>query len=65
VSVQLNALLPAFRGSGNRVGELDMAALQAWAKWEARFGIVRRPPNVAFVFDPNFAANVPSPAAAG
>ncbi len=61
VSAQLNALLPAFQGAGGRVGVLDMASLQSWARWEARFGIVSRPPDVARAFDPSFAASVPTP----
>ena len=64
ISVQLHALLPAFQGPDHRVGELDPARLQAWAHWEARFGIVRRPPDVARAFDPTFAASIPTAAAA-
>lgn len=60
VAAQLDALLPAFRGPGGEVGELDMSGLRAWAVWEARFGIVRSPPDVAKMFDPSF---VPSAAA--
>ncbi len=65
VSSQLTALLPAFQGPNHRVGALDTARLRAWAAWEARFGIVSRPPDVAHAFDPSFAANVPGPAPAG
>ena len=32
----------------------DPAALQAWARWEARFGITKRPPDVARAFAPGF-----------
>src|SRR5579884_4225697 len=38
VSTQLNALLPAFRAADGRVGELDLANLRTWARWEERFG---------------------------
>jgi putative hydroxymethylpyrimidine transport system substrate-binding protein len=58
VSAQLNALLPAFRAPDRRVGELDLASLRAWSQWETRFGIVNRPPSVAAMFDPAFAANL-------
>ncbi len=51
VSTQLSGLLPAFRGPGGRVGVLDQATLATWAKWEARFGIVSHPPDVAQMFD--------------
>ncbi len=53
VSAQLAALLPAFRGSGGQVGVLDMARLDAWARWESRFGIVARTPDVRATFDPS------------
>jgi ABC-type nitrate/sulfonate/bicarbonate transport system substrate-binding protein len=65
VSTQLQALLPAFAAADGGVGELNLATLRAWASWEARFGIVPRPPNVARAFDPSFAANVPGPPPAG
>ena len=56
VSAQLAGLLPAFEGPGHRVGLLSPARLGAWARWEARFGIVSRPPDVTRAFDPRFAA---------
>jgi ABC-type nitrate/sulfonate/bicarbonate transport system substrate-binding protein len=61
VSAQLQALLPAFRAADGRVGELDPAKLRAWAAWEARFGIVPRPPDVALAFDPSLTATPASP----
>ena len=60
VAAQLTALLPAFRAAGGRVGVLDTASLARWAAWEARFGIVSRPPDVARIFDPSYAADAPS-----
>ena len=54
VSSELSALLPVFRGRAGRVGELDRSTLERWSAWEARFGIVRRPPDVAATFDPGF-----------
>ena len=56
VATQLHALLPAFRSASGRVGVLDPAMLRSWARWEARFGIVSRPPDVAAAFDPSLAA---------
>ena len=32
----------------------DPTALRAWARWEARFGITKRPPDVARAFAPGF-----------
>jgi ABC-type nitrate/sulfonate/bicarbonate transport system substrate-binding protein len=53
VAAQLRALLPAFRAADGRVGELNPAVLSEWARWEARFGIVTRLPDVAATFDPS------------
>ena len=60
VAAQLTALLPAFRAADGRVGVLETASLARWAAWEARFGIVRHPPDVARTFDPSYAADAPS-----
>jgi ABC-type nitrate/sulfonate/bicarbonate transport system substrate-binding protein len=56
-AAQLDALDGAFIGSENQVGVLDPAALRRWAAWEARFGIVDRPPDVNAMFAPRFAAS--------
>jgi putative hydroxymethylpyrimidine transport system substrate-binding protein len=48
---QLAVLGPALDPPGGRVGALDPAVLRTWARWEARFGIVKRPPNIARTFD--------------
>ncbi len=56
VDAELRGLEPAFRSPGQRVGELDPVKLRAWARWEARFGIVSRPPDVAAMFAPKFAS---------
>lgn len=56
VAEQLTGELPAFEGAGGRVGILDRPVLAAWAAWEARFGIVRRAPDVARAFDGRFIA---------
>src|SRR4051794_27384530 len=49
VRAQLRALRPAIVPPMR----LDRAVLERWAAWDARFGIVRRPPDVdrAFAFD--------------
>jgi len=53
---QLQALEPAFRAPDGRIGDLEPTVLAAWARWEARFGIVSRPPDVGATFDRNFVA---------
>ncbi len=55
VGLELHGLLPAFRGPGGHFGVLDLARLRAWATWEARFGIVKHPPDVATTFATAFA----------
>jgi putative hydroxymethylpyrimidine transport system substrate-binding protein len=54
VSAELAVEVPAFRAADGRVGELDPRVLAAWARWEARFGIVSRPPDVGAMFDSQF-----------
>jgi putative hydroxymethylpyrimidine transport system substrate-binding protein len=60
VSAELAGLLPAFRAPDGRVGELNTATLTAWARWETRFGIVTRPPDVAQMFDRRFVSGAAS-----
>jgi putative hydroxymethylpyrimidine transport system substrate-binding protein len=60
VSAQLNAEEPAFLAPDGSFGELTLGTLKAWSKWEARFGIVRTPPNVLQAFDPRFVAGTAS-----
>src|SRR6188472_4802640 len=50
ITRQLDAVGPAFTGDAARFGELRLGVLRAWARWEARFGITRRPPDVAAAF---------------
>jgi putative hydroxymethylpyrimidine transport system substrate-binding protein len=50
ITADLIKLRPALVGPNGRPGELDSAVLKSWAQWEARFGIVSRPPNVAQAF---------------
>jgi putative hydroxymethylpyrimidine transport system substrate-binding protein len=52
---ELAGLGPAFRGPEGRFGVMDVPLLRRWARWEARFGIVRHAPDVATMFDPRFA----------
>jgi ABC-type nitrate/sulfonate/bicarbonate transport system substrate-binding protein len=48
---ELAALRGAFTaGPGQPLGAFDAARLRAWARWEARFGIVKRVPDVTRMF---------------
>jgi ABC-type nitrate/sulfonate/bicarbonate transport system substrate-binding protein len=60
VSAQLAALEPAFVAPDGSFGELTLSALKAWAAWEARFRIVKSPPDVFNAFDPRFVAGTAS-----
>jgi putative hydroxymethylpyrimidine transport system substrate-binding protein len=51
---ELDAVSPAFTEGATPYGALDPTALRAWARWEARFGITKRPPDVALAFAPGF-----------
>jgi ABC-type nitrate/sulfonate/bicarbonate transport system substrate-binding protein len=51
---ELDAVSPAFTEGAARYGAFDPTALGAWARWEARFGITKRPPDVARAFAPGF-----------
>jgi ABC-type nitrate/sulfonate/bicarbonate transport system substrate-binding protein len=64
VRAQLTGLLPAFHAPNHRIGELNAATLRAWARWEARFGIVRRAPDVTYMFDLSLASR-PTPPSSG
>jgi putative hydroxymethylpyrimidine transport system substrate-binding protein len=51
VARELRAVSPAFATGARAFGELNRGRLQAWARWERQFGIVRREPDVARAFD--------------
>ncbi|MGH2891383.1 MAG: hypothetical protein ACRDNJ_17340, partial [Solirubrobacteraceae bacterium] len=57
-AAELRALAPAFTGPEHRFGVLDLALLRKWARWEARFGIVGRVPDVATMFYRAFAPGI-------
>jgi putative hydroxymethylpyrimidine transport system substrate-binding protein len=49
---ELDAVSPSFTAGSNFYGELNPTVLATWATWEQRFGIVKRKPDVATMFDP-------------
>ena len=59
LDVELRGLLPVFRGPGGRVGALDPHRLAAWARWERRFGIVSRTPDIAAMFTQRYLPPAP------
>jgi ABC-type nitrate/sulfonate/bicarbonate transport system substrate-binding protein len=54
VSADLDRLGPDFQGTLPTFGELDPARLRAWAAWEPRTGLVKRPPDPGRAFDGRF-----------
>jgi len=54
-TAELRGLGPAFTGPEGQFGVLDLPLLRTWARWEARFGIVKRVPDVSAMFDTAFA----------
>ena len=51
VAADLAVLRPAFAGPHGLPGQLNRGVLRRWASWEARFGIVRRPPDLSQAFN--------------
>jgi ABC-type nitrate/sulfonate/bicarbonate transport system substrate-binding protein len=54
VAADLDRLGPDFQGTLPTFGELDGSRLRAWAAWEPRTGLVKRPPDPARAFDGQF-----------
>jgi putative hydroxymethylpyrimidine transport system substrate-binding protein len=48
---ELDAVSPSFMAGADFFGQLDPATLAKWATWEQKFGIVKRKPDVAKLFD--------------
>jgi ABC-type nitrate/sulfonate/bicarbonate transport system substrate-binding protein len=48
---QLKAVSPSFMAGADTFGELDRGRLRAWARWEKRFGLTRRTPDVEQTFE--------------
>ena len=53
-AADLDRLGPDFQASSQTFGELNPARLRAWAAWEPRTGLVKRPPDVARAFEGRF-----------
>ena len=50
IQQQFDAVQEAFVGDAPRFGALVPSTLRAWSRWEARFGITKRPPDVRRTF---------------
>jgi ABC-type nitrate/sulfonate/bicarbonate transport system substrate-binding protein len=51
VAAQLDAVAPAFTAGARAFGELRPEVLREWSEWDAEFGILERPIDVARAFD--------------
>ena len=58
VGRELDAVSPSFTAGARGFGELNRPRLEAWARWEKRFGITKREPEVGLAFDGRY---VPAP----
>jgi ABC-type nitrate/sulfonate/bicarbonate transport system substrate-binding protein len=54
-SEELDAVSPSFTAGADFYGQLQPDVLTKWAAWEQRFGIVKRRPDVATMFDTDVA----------
>ena len=48
---QLDAVAPAFTAGADEFGQLRPSVLRAWAAWDLKFGILRKPLDVRSAFD--------------
>ena len=51
LSTQLDAVDEAFTAGARAFGQLKPAVLEAWGRWDVRFGILDRPPDIGRTFD--------------
>ena len=58
VGRELDAVSPSFTAGARGFGELNRPRLDEWARWEKRFGITEREPEVGLAFDGRY---VPAP----
>ncbi len=58
---QLDAVGPAFSAGSQTYGALDRRRLEAWAKWDVEFGILKKPLDVGRAFDTTLVRPVENP----
>jgi len=61
LNAQLDAVAPAFTAGARAFGELRPDVLAQWAEWDVRFGILKRPIDVAAAFDTGQVSPVSDP----
>ena len=60
LSAQMDEVAPAFSAGALGIGQLRLPELRAWAAWDHRFGILRRPLDVGRAFDLSLVGPPPS-----
>jgi ABC-type nitrate/sulfonate/bicarbonate transport system substrate-binding protein len=61
LAAQLDAVAPAFSAGVRDYGRLDRGRLEAWARWDVEFGILKRRPDVARAFDTSLVGRSENP----
>jgi putative hydroxymethylpyrimidine transport system substrate-binding protein len=61
LSAQFDAVAPAFTAGADEFGQLRPAVLRAWAAWDEKFGILKRPIDVSKAFDTRLVGPVREP----
>jgi putative hydroxymethylpyrimidine transport system substrate-binding protein len=59
LTAQLEAVDEAFTAGARAFGELKPDVLRAWARWDVKFGILSKPPNVSRAFDTSLVGPAP------
>jgi putative hydroxymethylpyrimidine transport system substrate-binding protein len=61
LTAQLDAVDEAFTAGARAFGELKPDVLRAWARWDVKFGILSKPPDVSRAFDTSLVGPAPNP----
>jgi hypothetical protein len=61
LTAELDAVDGAFTAGARAFGQLKPSVLEAWGRWDARFGILEEPPDVARAFDTTLVGPMPQP----
>jgi putative hydroxymethylpyrimidine transport system substrate-binding protein len=59
LTAELDAVDEAFTAGARAFGQLKPDVLRAWARWDVRFGILKRPPDVERAFDTSLVGPTP------
>jgi putative hydroxymethylpyrimidine transport system substrate-binding protein len=61
LTAELDAVDEAFTTGARAFGQLKPSVLRAWARWDVRFGILDKPPDVGRAFDTTLVGPAPQP----